>query len=128
MTYTIRTGDTISKLILLQYGIDNQVDSTLLDCLIRYISTINGRNVDLYDSIATNNPLDPDSLKPGQTLLIPDTLQEIYADPIWKQFACYQAPNATPDQNNNKWWWIGGGLIALGAIYLLTKKKKGKRR
>jgi LPXTG-motif cell wall-anchored protein len=129
MNYTVRSGDTMSKIILLQYAIDNKVDSTLLDCLIRYVSTINNRNVDLYDNIDSNRIEDPDSLKPGQVLIIPDTLQEIYADPIWKQFTCYQAPsNATPDQKNNKWLWIGGGLLALGAIYFLTKKKKGKRR
>ena len=128
MNYTVRSGDTMSKIILLQYAIDNKVDSTLLDCLIRYVSTINNRNVDLYDNIDSNRIEDPDSLKPGQVLIIPDTLEQIYADPIWQQFSCYQAPRATPDQNNNKWWWIGGGLLALGAIYFLTKKKKGKRR
>jgi hypothetical protein len=130
--YTVRSGDTLSKIILLEYGIDNAVDSTLLDCLIRYVATINGKDVSLYDNIYTSNILDPDSLKPGQTLLIPDSLQEIYADPLWQQFACATSPltsgSGTPSTNMKKWWWIGGGLIALGAIYLLTKKKKGKRR
>lgn len=130
--YTVQSGDTLSKIILLEYGLNNAVDSNLLDCLIRYIATINGKDVSLYDNINTNRIEDPDSLKPNQVLLIPESLQEIYADPLWQQFAC-AAPasvsgSGTPSTNINKWWWIGGGLVALAAIYFFTKKKKGKRR
>ena len=131
--YTVGSGDTLSKIILREYGLTNAIDANLLDCLIRYIATINGKDVSLYDNINTNRIEDPDSLKPNQVLTIPNELAEVYADPLWQQFACAApAPSTLPSTstqtNMQKWWWIGGGLIALGAIYFLTKKKKGKRR
>lgn len=130
--YTVVSGDTLSKIILREYALTNVIDSTLLDCLIRYIATINGKDVSLYDNINTNRIEDPDSLKPNQILTIPNDLNEVYADPLWQQFACASpasiSGSGTTPTNMNKWWWIGGGLIALGAIYFLTKKKKRKRR
>jgi hypothetical protein len=131
--YTVRSGDTLSKIILFEYGLTNNIGTDLLDCLIRYIATINGKDVSLYDNINTNRIEDPDSLKPNQVLTIPNDLNEVYADPLWQQFACAApAPSTLPSgstgNNMQKWWWIGGGLLALGAIYFLTKKKKGKRR
>ena len=130
--YTVQSGDTLSKIILLEYGLNNAVDSNLLDCLIRYIATINGKDVSLYDNINTNRIEDPDSLKPRQVLILPESLQEIYADPLWQQFACAVpasvSGSGTQSTDMKKWWWIGGGLVALAAIYFLTKKKKSKRR
>jgi hypothetical protein len=135
--YTVGPGDTISRIILREYAIDApNWSSTLMDCMIRYISVLNGKDLALYDNIDSHNILDPDSLKPNQVLIIPDSIAEAAADPKFKAInnnACGALFNTAdafiPAKKNNKYlWWIGGGLIALGAIYFLTKKKKGKHR
>jgi hypothetical protein len=133
--YTVGSGDTISKIIFREYAIDTpNFTTTLLDCLIRYISILNGKDLSLYDNIASNNALDPDTIKPGDILIIPDSIAEAAADPRFKsinQNSCGAlfdtADTFSPDQKNNKYlWWLGYGLLAVGAIYFLTKKKKRK--
>jgi hypothetical protein len=131
--YTVGQGDTISKIVLREYSLETtNFTSTLFDCLIRYVAVINGKDLALYDNIPQNKLEDPDSLKPGQVLVLPDSIAEAAADPRFKAIndnscgAIFDtADTFTPDQKNNKyWWWLGGGLIAIGAIYLITKKKK----
>ena len=137
--YTVGPNDSISKIILREYAIGySNWSAELMDCMIRYISILNGKDLSLYDNIASNNILDPDTIKPGQVLIIPNDLDEAAADPIFRsinQNACGAifntadafTPGATPDAKNNKYlWWLGGGLLALGAIYFITKKKKRK--
>jgi hypothetical protein len=133
--YTVGPGDTISKIILREYAIDSPTwSATLMDCMIRYISILNGKDLSLYDNIASNNILDPDTIKPGQILIIPDSIAEAAADPRFKTInanACGAlfdtADTFAPDQKNNKYlWWLGYGLLAVGTIYFLTKKKKRK--
>lgn len=131
--YTVVSGDTISKIVLREYSNTTTAWSDVLfDCLIRYIAVINNKDLALYDNIDTARIEDPDSLKPNQVLILPDSIAEAVADPRFKTInngACYAlfdtADVYSPDQKNNKyWWWLGGGLLALGAIYLITKNKK----
>jgi LysM domain len=135
--YTVVSGDTIWKIVRNQYmGTIPIWTETLGDCLVRYISLLNGKNLSLYDGVDLHVAADPDSLKVNQVLIIPESIAEAAADPLFKTIndgACYALFNTsdtfTPAKKDNKYlWWIGGGLIALGAIYFLTKKKKGKRR
>ena len=133
--YTVGPNDSISKIILREYAIGySNWSAELMDCMIRYISILNEKDLSLYDNIASNNILDPDTIKPGQILIIPNDLDEAAADPRFKTInanACGAlfdtADTFAPDQKNNKYlWWLGGGLLALGAIYFITKKKKRK--
>lgn len=141
--YTVVSGDTISKIVLREYSnTTTNWNSTLFDCLIRYVAVINNRDLALFDNVPSNSVNDPDSLKPGQRLILPNDIAEAAADPIFQTINngdCYALFNTadtftpdvttpdtfTPDQKNNKyWWWLGGGLLALGAIYLITQNKK----
>lgn len=135
--YTVVSGDTIWKIVRNQYmsTIPNWTE-TLGDCLVRYISLLNGKDLSLYDGVDSHVAADPDSLKVNQVLIIPESIAEAAADPLFKTIndgACYALFNTAdtfvaPAKKNTKYlWWIGGGLIALGAIYFLTKKKKKKR-
>jgi hypothetical protein len=133
--YTVVPGDSLSRIILREYAIDSPIWSAeLMDCMIKYLSILNNRNINLYDNLYSNDITDPDNLKPGQILSIPDSLNEAAADPRFKTInanACGALLNTadtfTPDQKNNKYlWWLGYGLLAVGTIYFLTKKKKRK--
>lgn len=130
--YTVGQGDTISKIVLREYSLDTTAWSAdLFDCLIKYVSVINGKDLALYDNIPQNVIEDPDSLKPGQVLTIPENLNEALLDPRFQEInngACgqlFNRPGSSAAPDNKKYmYWIGGGLIALAAIYFLTKKKK----
>jgi len=139
----VRPGDTLSKLILLEYGIDNSIDSGLLNCLIKYISYINGYNVSFYDNINSGDyDLDPDSLQPGKVLMFPNTLEEAFADRTFSfvsSGSCKQyyrpvedtTPETlpeTPETKKMNLWpiYAGVGLLALLLIRKMTKKKKRK--
>jgi len=139
--YTVGPNDTISKIILREYAIGySNWSAELMDCMIRYISVLNQKDINLYDNIASNNASDPDTIRPGDILTIPDDLEEAAASPIFRSInnnscgalfntADTFTPDATPDAKNNKYlWWLGGGLLALGAIYFITKKKSKKRK
>lgn len=80
----VRPGDTLSKLILLEYEKENTIDRALLNCLVKYIGYINGYNLDLLDNINSGDySLDPDSLQPGKVLMFPNTLEEAFADRVF---------------------------------------------
>jgi len=128
--YTVGPGDTISKIILREFALDNVIEAPLFDCLIRYVAVINGRDLNLYDNIASNNSMDPDSLKPGKILVIPETLNEALTDTRFQEIndgACGRLVNtntATPAPKIKMWpVYAGLGLLAL---LLLTKKKRRK--
>ena len=135
----VRPGDTMSKLILLEYGIDNTIDSGLLNCLIKYIAYINHYDVGMYDNVNSENyALDPDSLQPGKVLQFPNTLEEAFADPLFIEVDtgnnnCAQYLNkpvssqdTTPETKKINLWplYAGVGLLALLLIRKMTKKKK----
>jgi hypothetical protein len=128
---TVRSGDTISKLVLREFVPSNRaedIEPQLFDCLIRYIAVINGKNLNLYDNISQNVIEDPDSLKPGQILVFPETLVEGLNDPRFKEInegACgrlgqQQSETLAPKM---KLWPVYAGLGLL-ALLLLTRKKK----
>jgi hypothetical protein len=134
--YTVVPGDTISRIVFREYAIgSNTWSAELFDCLIRYVAVLNNKDLALYDNINTNVAADPDSLKVDQVLIIPDSIEEAAADPVFQAInnnSCGALFNTadvfSPDQKNNKyWWWLGGGLLAVGAIYLLSKKKKKRK-
>ena len=133
--YTVGPGDTISRIILREYAIDNTLQPGIFDCLIRYVSVINNKDLSLYDNINTNVLADPDSLKPGVVLVIPETVQEAFQDIRFKEInagACgtLLENNIEPDPALNKpkmkLWPVYAGLGLL-ALFLLTKKKKGRK-
>jgi hypothetical protein len=133
--YTVVPGDTISRIVFREYAIDAPTWSAeIFDCLIRYVAVLNNKDLALYDNINTNVAADPDSLKVNQVLVIPESIAEAAADPIFQAInnnSCGALFNTadvfTPDTKNNKYlWWIGYGLLAVGAIYFLSKKKKSK--
>jgi hypothetical protein len=128
---TVGRGDTISKIVLREFVPSNDVEDIepqLFDCLIRYIAVINGKDLNLYDNIAQNKLEDPDSLKPGQILVFPETLVEALNDEVFKQInagACGrlgQQQSETPAPKM-KLWPVYAGL-GLFALLLLTRKKK----
>lgn len=128
---TVQRGDTISKIVLREFVPSNRVENIepqLFDCLIRYVAVINGKDLNLYDNIAQNVIEDPDSLKPGQVLVFPETLVEALNDEVFKQInagACGklgQQQSETPAKKMKLWpVYAGLGLLAL---LLLTKRKK----
>lgn len=139
----VRPGDTLSKLILLEYGIDNNIDSALLDCLVKYIGYINGYDLSMLDNINSGNyTFDPDSLQPGKVLMFPNTLEETFADRTFSfvsSGSCKQyyrpVENTTPEtlpetpetKKMNLWpIYAGVGLLAFLLIRKMTKKKKRK--
>ncbi len=139
----VRPGDTLSKLILLEYGIDNTIDSALLNCLVKYIGYINGYNLTMLDNINSGDyTFDPDSLQPGKVLMFPNTLEEAFADKVFKfvsSGSCkqYYKPiedtmletlPVTPETKKMNLWpiYAGVGLLALLLIRKMTKKKKRK--
>jgi hypothetical protein len=129
--YTVGPGDTISGIILREFGIDHALSEQLWDCLIRYVAVINGKDLNLYDNISSGVIADPDSLKPGQILVFPETLEEAYADSRFQQInagACGNLVNTNTESapHKMKMWPVYAGLGLL-ALLLLTKKKKGRK-
>ena len=130
---TVGRNDTISKIVLREFVPSNRVEDIepqLFDCLIRYVAVINGKDLNLYDNIPQNVIEDPDSLKPGQVLVFPETLVEALNDEVFKQInagACGRLgqptfPNNPKPMKMNLWpVYAGLGLLAL---LLLTRKKK----
>jgi hypothetical protein len=133
--YTVGPGDTISRIIIREYAIDNVLQPGIFDCLIRYVAVINNKDLSLYDNINTNILADPDSLKPGVVLVIPDNVKEAFADPRFKEInggACGALlenniePDPAIDKPKMKLWPVYAG-IGLLAFLLLTRKKKRKK-
>lgn len=133
--YTVGPGDTISRIILRELTVSNTEAGLFpksFDCLIRYVALLNNKDLSLYDNIPQNVISDPDSLKPGQVLIIPETLEEAYNDELFKQVnngACGKlisgASSASPAKKMNLWpMYALGGL----ALFLLFRKKKKKGR
>lgn len=132
--YTVGAGDTISRIVLREYAIDNTLQPGIFDCLIRYVAVINNKDLALYDNISSGVIADPDSLKPGQVLIFPETVQEAFQDPRFKAInggACGDilTNNVEPDPSLEKpkmnLWPVYAGL---GLLALLLLKKKKKRR
>lgn len=126
--YTVGPGDTISRIILREFAIDNNLQPGIFDCLIRYVALLNNKDLALYDNIPQNVLADPDSLKPGQILIIPETLEEAYNDELFKQVnngACGNLVGGGTQQTATKMklWPVYAG-IGLIALLLLTRKKK----
>lgn len=133
--YTVISGDSISGIIKKEYNIDNTVQPGIFDCLIRYVSVINNKDLSLYDYINTNILADPDSIKPGVVLVIPDNVQEAFADARFKEInggACGALlenniePDPAIDKPKMKLWPIYAG-VGLLAFLLFTRKKKRKK-
>lgn len=130
--YTVGPGDTISRIILRELTVSNTEAGLFpgsFDCLIKYVALLNNKDLSLYDNIDSRNVNDPDSLKPGQILVIPETLEEAYNDELFKQVnngACGRLVGGevqtAPAKKMNLWpVYAGLGLLAL---LLLTRKKK----
>lgn len=130
--YTVGPGDTISRIILRELTVSNTEAGLFpgsFDCLIKYVALLNNKDLTLYDNIDSRNVNDPDSLKPGQILVIPETLEEAYNDELFKQVnngACGRLVGGevqtAPAKKMNLWpVYAGLGLLAL---LLLTRKKK----
>ena len=133
--YRVGPGDTISRIIIREYAIDKFLQPGIFDCLIRYVAVINNKDLSLYDNINTNILADPDSLKPGVVLVIPDNVEEAFSDPRFKEInggACGALlenniePDPALDKPKMKLWPIYAS-IGLLAFLLLTRKKKRKK-
>jgi len=112
----VRPGDTLSKLILLEYGIDNNIDSALLDCLVKYIGYINGYDLSMLDNINSGNyTFDPDSLQPGKVLMFPNTLEEAFADRMFSFVSIQEASHYAEG-------FLLESFIEPGSVYTIIEK------